>query len=459
MLIPTFVCGALMAAVQQPQLFTSGEKREIMRYWSDSSRYRLAPPTDFKSRGLWQVRLTVTGSMWIYSFNRARGVAMKPTQDSSGNAERDRLWDAWVDAKVAYDRWLAGQVALNANTVVAGTAGSKDPTIPTEEPPLPGPMPDDMADFIRLPYTTTTGQNVTSNSPPGLPPLFAEAVVPMEHRIKFEDGTELSYQDNCKMRSKYAYYRFGQGVLSGGTAVKSMPEKELDSLIKKAGVSSAEAKVMKAVSILEGGFDSVNTYDTGYVSVGFIQFATLKDGAGSLGRLLLDYKATDPAHFQRDFRRYGIDVTPLGVLACVDWESGAEVQGAEANRKIIEDKRLIAVFQYAGQKSDEYNAAQIRTAKNQYFPSQDAVSIGFAGITLTGRVGDFIKSEAGLATLMDRKVNTGKLDPLPSVLQKIALEKGVNSFPDFNRYERQIVQAMKYRKDYLQDKTLSQPKG
>jgi len=457
MLIPTFACSAIIAAIQQP-LFTGDEKRDIMRYWSAPGRYRLAPPADFKTKGLWQVRLTVAGSTWLWTFNRARGVAMKPTQDSSGG-ERDKQWDAWIDAKVAYDRWVAGQVAMNANTVVTGASGTNDATVPKEEPPLPGPMPEDMAEFIAQPYTSTVGLNNVVNPPIGIPPVFAEAVVPMEHRIKFEDGTELPYQDNCKMRSKYAYYRFGQGVLSGGTAVKSIPEKELDGLIKKAGVSPSEAKVMKAVSILEGGFDSVNTYDTGYVSVGFIQFATLKDGAGSLGRLLLDYKANDPEHYQKDFRRYGIDVTPLGALVCVDWQSGVEVQGPDANRKIIEDKRFIAVFQYAGQKSDFYNAAQIRTAKNQYYPSQDNVSIGLAGVTITGKVTDFIKSEAGLATLMDRKVNTGKLDPLPNVLQKIALEKGVNSFPDFSRYERQIVQAMKYRKDYLQDKTLSQPKG
>jgi len=457
MLIPALAYSAILTAIRQPQLFGDDDKREVMRYWSDSDRYRLAPPTDFKTKGLWQVRLTVAGSTWLWTFNRARGVAMKPTEDAGGNADRDKIWDAWIDAKVTYDRWLASQVAQNANAMVVGpTATGSDPQ---DEPPPPGPMPTDLADFIRQPYTTTTGQNVTPNPPVGPPPAFAEAVVPMEYRIKFDDGTELVYQDNCKMRSKYAYYRFGQGVLSAGTAVKAIPGKDLDALIKKAGVSSSEAKVMKAVSILEGGFDSVNTYDTGYVSVGFIQFATLKDGAGSLGKLLADYKENSPDDFQKDFRRYGIDVTPLGVVGCLDWETGVEVEGSDANRKIIDDKRLIAVFQHAGQRSAAFKAAQIRVAKNEYYPADDSVNIGLAGISVAGKVSDFIKSEAGLATLMDRKVNTGKLDPLPAVLQRVALEKGrINSFSDFAKYEREIVTALKYRKDYLQDKTLSQPK-
>jgi hypothetical protein len=237
-----------------------------------------------------------------------------------------------------------------------------------------------------------------------------------------------------------------------------MPPKEFNELLRLAGISESEARVMKAVSILEGGFDSINTYDTGYVSVGFIQFASLKDGAGSLGKLLLDYKATDPDGFQADFRRFGLDVTPTGSLVALNWQTGYEGVGSEANRRIIEDKRLAAAFQRAGLKSPAFNAAQIRVAKSQYYPADDLVDIGIAGISLSGRVRDFIKSEAGMATLMDRKVNTGSFGPLVVTLQKMALEKKLARFEDFAKFEREIVVALKYRKDYLADKSLSQPK-
>lgn len=456
MLVQVLALGAILAAVQQPLMFDDNDKRAVVSYWSESSRYHVAPPADFKKKGLWQVRLTVAGSTWLWNFNKARGVSMKPTQDSTGDAERDKVWDAWIDAKVNYDRWVAWQVAQNANMMVTGSV--LDIKDAPQEVRFPGPMPFEMAEFCRKPYTTQTGLNTTLNAPPGDPPAFAEAVVPMEHKVKFDDGTELTYQDNCRMRIKYPYYRFDQGVLSAGTPVKSIPDKELDALLKKAGVSAGESRVMKAVSVLEGGFDSVNTYDTGYVSVGFIQFATLKDGAGSLGRMLLDYKTTDPENFQKDFRRFGIDVSPIGVLTCLDWQTGLEVNGPDANKRIIEDKRLIAVFQRAGKVSDAYNAAQIRAAKNQFYPADDNISISIAGVTVTGKVKDFIKTEAGMATLMDRKVNTGKLDPLGTVLQKLLLKYSVSSFQELAKYERQIVTELKYRKDYLKDTSLSQPK-
>jgi hypothetical protein len=459
MLINSFVLGAILTAVQTPQMFSEADRTAAMDYWREPGRYSVVPPKEFKSKGLWQVRLTVAGSTWLWNFNKARGVAMKPTTDMSGTTERDKIWDAWVDAKIARDRWEAGQIAANANMTVVGDPPSvADTTVPADEPKDPGPLPPDLIPFLQQPYIATANGVPVTNPALGDPPPFAEAVVPMEYRIKFDDGTELSYQDNTKMRAKYAYYRFDEGVIAAGRPVKSVSSKDLDGLIKMAGITDSEARVMKAVSILEGGFDSVNTYDTGYVSVGFIQFASLRDGAGSLGKMLLDYKSNDPVGFQKDFRKFGLEVTPMGALAALDVNTGMEVQGPDANRQIIRDKRLIAVFQRAGLKSATFNAAQIRTAKSQYYPAEDTVDIGIGGISLTGRISDFIKSEAGMATLMDRKVNTGSFGPLAAVLQKLALEKSVKSFPEFAKYERQIIEGLKYRKDYLADKSLSQPK-
>lgn len=455
----SFAIGAAIGASQLPPSFSPDEKATIIRYWSTPGRYVTAPPKNFKTAGLWQVRLTSAGSTWLWTFNRARGVAMKPTSDITGKEERDKAWDAWIGAKFDYDRWMAGQVALAANQIVLGSAPTVvDTTVPTEQPPFPGAMPADMLEFTQRSFNMTVNNAQVLSPSPGDPPLFAEAVVPMEHRIKFDDGTELTYQDNTKMRPRYPYYRFERGIISAGKRVSSLPAKELDSLFKLADVSPAEARVMKAVSILEGGFDSVNTYDTGYVSVGFIQFASLRDGAGSLGKMMLDYKNNDPQGFQRDFRKYGLDVTGTGSLVALNCLTGYEGIGPDANRRIIEDKRLIAAFQRAGLKSDNFNAAQIRTAKSQYYPATDTVDIGLAGVSLTGKVGDFIKSEAGMATLMDRKVNTGTFGPLVPTLQQIAVEKKLRSFTDFAKYEREIVVALKYRKDYLEDKTLSQPK-
>jgi hypothetical protein len=455
----TIALSAVLTAFQAPPMFTADAKAAATAYWSAPGRYSVRPPQNFRDAGLWQVRLTVAGSTWLWTFNKARGVAMKPTTDITGNQERDKAWDEWIGKKFDYDRWQAGRIADLANQVVLGKSASVvDTSVPAQEPPFPGPMPEDMLAFVQQPYMSGTNGNQVQNPPPGDPPAFAEAAVPMEHRVKFDDGTELVYQDNVKMRPRYPYYRFDRGIISAGKRVSSLPAKEFNDLLKMAGISDSEARVMKSVSILEGGFDSINTYDTGYVSVGFIQFASLRDGAGSLGKLMLDYKTNDPEGFQEDFRRFGLEVTPGASLVALNWQTGFEGVGPEANRRIIEDKRLAAVFQRAGLKSSQWNAAQIRVAKSQYYPADDLVDIGLAGISLKGRVRDFIKSEAGMATLMDRKVNTGTFGPLVVTLQKMALEKGLARFEDFAKFEREIVVALKYRKDYLADKSLSQPK-
>ena len=427
------------AAPVVPQ-FTADEKAKILDYWSQPGRYVLTTPADAQTKGLYQVRLTVRGSTWLWNYNKARKVSAPPTENAQPANGQQKEWETWIVAKLARDRWDALQSAQNANQKLFGTRlPNPDKTFPTVEPPQPGPIPDGLMAVA------------------GDPPRFAEVVVPMEHDVVFEDQT-LVYQDNIRVSNpRYPYYRFAHGVNSEGVAVKEMPADRLDHLFRLASVSESEARIMRAVSLLEGGFDAVNTYDTGYVSVGFIQFASLKEGAGSLGTFLLDYKTANPDDFQHDMRQFGIDVTPAGVLDVLDLQTGAELTGPDAALKIVDDPRFTATFQRAGLRSDSFIAGQIRSAKSQFFPGDDPVKVMVGGQLLTGKVSDFIKSEAGLATLMDRKVNTGHLDPFPSVVSDIANQAGISSLSDLASHELEIIQRMKYRKNYLVDSTLSQP--
>ena len=423
-----------------PPQFTSDERARILDYWSQPSRYLLTPPADAQTKGVWQVRLSVRGSTWLWNYNKARKVSAPPTENAQPANSQQKNWETWVVAKLNRDRWDALQAAQNANQKLLGARlPVPDKTFPTSEPLQPGPIPDGLFALA------------------GNPPKFAEVVVPMEHDVVFDDIT-LSYQDNIRVSNpRYPYYRFAHGLNSEGVAVKEMPSDRLDHLFRLAAVSDSEARIMRAVSLLEGGFDAVNTYDTGYVSVGFIQFASLKEGAGSLGPFLLEYKTANADDFQRDLRQYGIDVTPTGVLDVLDLQTGAELLGPDAALKIVEDPRLIATFQRAGLKSDSFIAGQIRSAKSQFYPADDIVRVTVSGQTLTGKVSDFIKSEAGMATLMDRKVNTGHLEPLTAILSDIATQANVSSLSDLASHEFEIVQRMKYRKNYLDDMTLSQP--
>ena len=415
-------------------IFDENERRGVIAYWGSPGRYVADAPDDVAKIGVWQVRLTAAGSQWLW--NLTRGKKVPPTQVVKSQAN----WEAWISAKLLHDRWRALKTARAANLEAIGKQVPKpDANTPLDEPPLPGTMPSDL--LVAL----------------GPAPSLAEAVAPLAHRVVFDD-LALKYEDNVRVGSpRYAYYRFTEGVRSEGVPVRKMAKTDLDRLFRLAGVDEAGARVMRGVSILEGGFDSINTYDTGYVSVGFIQFATLKEGGHSLGQVLKSFKASDPLGFAKDFHRFGVDVSDEGLLTVVDPTGGAVAVGPDANARIIADKRLIAVFQRAGLKSEGFRAAQVRMAKALYWPADDRVNVLLGGFPTLVRVGDIVTSEAGLATLFDRKVNTGHIDALGDAASRVAVAQNLTSVADLAKYEKTLINLIRYRRDYLADPALSQP--
>lgn len=416
--------------------FTGAERAAIVNYWAEPNRYQAIPAGELRGQGNWVARYTPAGSVWIRELYRLRTEAkVVPTKPPEALTEQQRKWDEWVEKRAQMDKWLAEQEAAK---LCALDAGLPEPKETRSKPSDPGDAPEDLVAVLPPP-----------------PPLYA-AAKPMAHWVMFED-TECKYEDNVTVPHKYAYYRFEQGVRSGGIKVADRAAPYIARLLERAQIGESERRVFAAVSLLEGGFDSVNTYDTGYVSVGFIQFASLSGGAGSLGAVLLRMKADAPAAFQEHFRRFGIDVTEEGVLVAVDPTIGAEFVGPEANQRIIADKRLIAVFQRAGRLSEDFNVAQLVTARQLYFPLDDELSVEVDGKTLACKVRDVFKSEAGLATLMDRKVNTGKLEPLGEYLFDLVKQTGITDLKEASKYEWALTRAMQWREDYLKLPTLSQP--
>lgn len=437
MLGKTIAVAAIATGIQQGSgLFSDAERQRIYDYWSVPDRYEVGLPADAPAKGPWQVRLTVEGSQWLWKYNKARGLSKSsPEVDPGAQTEDQKPWESWIDAKVAHDRWQASITAARANSAL----GVRTKDVGTE-PPAPGIEPVGLVQVA------------------GSPPVFAKATTPLRYSVTFDDGRSITYIDNVAMRPRYAYFRFAQGVACEGSAMKTLPSDDLTRLMNEAGIGESEGRVMKAVSLLEGGFDSINTYDTGYLSVGFIQFATASTGAGSLGPVLQREKRDAPKEFESDFHRYGVDVTDRGAIDVIDPSTGAEVSGPDAVLKVIVDKRLTAVFHRAGQVSKAFKVAQLKSAAEQYYPADDALSVPIDGSTLTGKISDVIKSEAGLATLMDRKVNTGHLDRLTSILAGLASEHEARSLGELAKYERDIVAQLRYRKNYLGDPSLSQPK-
>jgi hypothetical protein len=422
---------ALIVSASSFAQFSDEERSKVLGFWASDGRYDVVTPNQFKDSP-WQVRLTPQGSLWLWAYNNKLGYGKIFDNPVPKNAEQ-RSWENWIQTKVAYDRWAA-QVAANASNKALGL-----PEVKVKAEPAPGPIPEGLRYLV------------------GDAPLFASAVQPRAHVIAFPTGIKLSLVDNPDMRVRYPYYRFADGVMSGGTQVKKMSQTELDDLFGSASIAGSVQRVMKAVSLLEGGFDSINTYDTGYVSVGFIQFACLSKGSGSLGAVLLRQKSSNPASFETDFRQYGLDVSSDGCLIAMNPSTGEIHTGYDAALTIIRDKRLIAVFQHAGQSSKAFRVAQLQVAKEQYYPGDDAVTLNLGGNKTTVKIGDFIRSEAGMATLMDRKVNTGNVGNLSAVASSVANSYGVRSVEGLAEFEAEIIRQMKYRKDYTADGFLTQP--
>ena len=469
--------GILLSSSISHASFTDAEKISILSYWKDPSRFSVTPSVSEK--GPWVVRLTPDGSRWLYTVNKkitktgatkasntktsAVDFKKKPVrtkvissdstaetlveitpQITSSQLEQKPLdskvadtkpvdFESWIDAKVAYYRYLAAVEAQKQNDKFFDRTSPEIPAVdePTEIP-----------------------KGLLANY--GQPPKLACAVRPNAYMVRFDDDL-ITYEDNPEMRPRYISFRFATGVMSAGSPIKNLPQGEFDSLISSASYSESEARVFKAVSNLEGGFDSVNTYDTGFVSIGFIQFAALKAGAGSLGQTLLTYKIDDPVGYEQDFRRFGVDVTFDGQLVVLDLATGDEKVGPDANQQIIADKRLVAVFQRAGRRRP-YRIAQLKVAHQMYYPTEERITVNTPEGPLVGRLGDIIKSEAGLATCVDMKVNTGQITPIKEALELLAKTQKVTSFADFAEYEHAIINCVWYRVNYTFVPDLSQPK-
>lgn len=418
-------------APQEPASFSQSEIRAIQKFWGEPERHSSGYPPEAAQSGPYAPRQTAEGSKWLLDYYKARGNGGKivPTQNPAASTERQAVWDAWIDAQYTWDEWQARIKCWDLNQRETGRQ-LPGPEMPEGATPgQPGPMPDDLQELA------------------GEPPAFVAAVTPKFYTTNFGDFSHTA-ADNVAVRRKYAYYRFPAGIMDVGTPMKGNID-ALKPLFKKAGVSDTQMRVMGAVSMLEGGFDSINTYDTGYVSVGFIQFASLSDGAGSLGAVLLDMKQRDPKAFNSDFRRYGLDVTADGHLVALQLETGDERVGPAANVEIINNRRYASAFVRAGRLSSAFRTSQIRVAVARYYPGDDQVTLSIAGSDQTVRIRDFVKTEAGMATLMDRKVNTGKYGDLIAICESLAADYGLTKAKDLAKVEYQIIRAMKYRKDYM----------
>ena len=78
---------------------------------------------------------------------------------------------------------------------------------------------------------------------------------------------------------------------------------------------------------------------------------------------------------------------------------------------------------------------------------------------ITGRVADIIASDAGLATLVDRLVNTGTIASFSDAVTEVAMKYNLSSLNDLKKAEYQIIEQMQYRRNFLAMASLGKPQN
>lgn len=384
---------------------TAADGQAVKQRWDTSGGYR-THETD-------QDRRTRAYQVWR---ERADQAASHPP------AQRRTQWQDWLTADEERQRWELRREGA--------------------EPARPGPQPDGMGD-----------------PPPR--PAFRKVI---RYEVTMPDGTAYQFEDDRVPKGRY--FRNDTGVKKGGQKLPTIAD--LDQLFREAGVTDPRMiAMMKAVSGHEGGFEAVNTYDTGFVSVGYIQFTTGAEGKGSLFGLLRRLKAADPAAFRASFTDLGVDAGASSVVV-VDLTSGALRSGPDAVRAIMDDKRLTAVFHHAGLRSRAFRVQQIRHARDQFWlaPKQFRVrtTVQEAGssreVTIEGTFEQVLRSEAGKTALFDRAVQFGgggARAVFREAAQRLIRDHRVRTLPDLAAQERRIVARLKNRHDVFGDAELSQP--
>jgi LysM domain len=219
-----------------------------------------------------------------------------------------------------------------------------------------------------------------------------------------------SFRDNVK--SVYTVYRNGIGY-----AGNSRPQLPL-SVYESVGLNEAQARALRFVSLHEGCFDAINSYDKAIFSFGFIQFTASQATGSSLSMVLAHYKHNCPDLFRKYFIAAGLDVgyilengavrTPITVVT-LDGKTGERLVNDAAFAYIKDNIQLFGPFIQSGYEPTMVRE-QLRIASYMYV--QKALTLTTT-VTVLGQkftiplISQIIQSEGMSTILIDLAVNRG----------------------------------------------------
>jgi hypothetical protein len=215
-------------------------------------------------------------------------------------------------------------------------------------------------------------------------------------------------------------------------------------------LSPSAIAVMKAVSLNEGSFDSINTYDKGFLSIGIFQWTLGQDNRmGELPALLKKIKSFYPGTFQTFFGAYDLDVsvdtnTTYGYLTHRGVPMGMPLQ-----KDMFREPSYAFRFWRAAQEPD-VQAVQVEHAlsrlKNFYW-KDTYTAMGFT-------LNKLITSSYGVALLLDNHVNRPSW--VAKCVEQAMLNTGLTTNPMFwtDQEESTLINAyLSVRETYTENTT------
>ncbi len=98
-ILPILMLALDMAPARIPARFADSERARIVTYWNAPGRYKVGLPTDAPKKGIWQIRLTPEGSLWLWKYQNALGLGKTvPTTDFTLTSQNDD-WKQWIQKK------------------------------------------------------------------------------------------------------------------------------------------------------------------------------------------------------------------------------------------------------------------------------------------------------------------------------------------------------------------------
>lgn len=313
------------------------------------------------------------------------------------------------------------------------------------------------------------GQGSGTTTPPPITP-------PVTTPPPTSGGNYLSARQQFRVETRqevgYRRYYLTVPLLSGGQIVASMRDNLTNSVhmvypqgimyagqshielsvgtIQAVGLTPQQARALQYVSMHEGSFDAINSYDKAIFSYGFIQFTGALAVGASLNRVLQSMEANAPTAFQNIFRRVGIDTEGVGknaVVTVLD-ENGNKRSGDDAWLYIQRNLPLYGAFVQAGFEPSLVRE-QLRMANDLYVqPALNfKLDVTIGGIRLTvPRLSDILTSEAAMTIVIALAINQGNGGMsriVADAVSRVATQQRLNTLPLLQQInERQVFETI-----------------